>query len=285
MYPAMPKLPFSPGYDFVGEVDQCGAGVTSIQPGTRVVGIRPHFGATAEFICVDAAMVVAVPNGVSSRDAACLPLNYLTAHAMLHQDGKATSGQTVCVQSAAGGVGSALVQLAVRAGLKVYGVASDGKHQLVRELGATPLTRGAFATALRRHEPQGVDLLCDSVGPSGIDESLTLVKPGGTVVSYGFMGEGQRTGLARLLGLLRVVLWLPLVSRARRFRFFGNLPTRAVKQPAWFQATLTELLGQVRDGAFKPVIAGEFPLEQVGDAQALLESGKAVGKVLVRVAR
>lgn len=284
-YPATPKLPFSPGYDVVGIVDALGAGVEQFSVGQRLVGLCPHFGAATESLCLNASLLVPVPDGVDAREAVCLPLNYLTAHAMLFAVGGATAGQTMFVQSAAGGVGSALVQLGLRAGLKVYGAASASKHDVVRGLGATPIDRhdASLLEALLKLEPTGVDLAFDSAGGDTVGQSLQLVRSGGRVVSFGLMGDVDRGSLARALAAFRIFVWLPLVSRSRRFGFFGHLPDRAEKNPVWFRETLSGLLEDLRTNKLKPLISRTFPLEELGAAQAWLESGKAIGKVLVAV--
>jgi NADPH:quinone reductase-like Zn-dependent oxidoreductase len=189
------------------------------------------------------------------------------------------------VQSAAGGVGSALVQLGLAAGLRVYGATSEAKQVLVAALGATPLNRQAeVSNQLRALEPDGVDLAFDAAGSSSADASLALVKPGGRVIAFGFMADVARSKLGLLLAFLRLLFWLPLRSRSRRFRFVGHVVDRMVKNPKWYRATLGALLDQVRTGQLKPMIGAEFPLEDLGRAQALLESGHATGKVVIRVA-
>ena len=137
-YPFAPKIPFVPGYETVGEVDAIGAGVTGFELGQRVAALTVY-GGFAEFLVREAEHFLPVPSGVSDRDAAAVILNYVTAWQMIHRVAKVRSGQTALVTGAAGGVGTAALQLLRLAGAKTYGAASESKHDTLRSLGATPI--------------------------------------------------------------------------------------------------------------------------------------------------
>jgi NADPH2:quinone reductase len=136
--PGSPNLPFTLGEDVVGVVEELGEGVTSVEPGQTVAGY-PRGGGYTETICLPAAEVVPVPDGVDPAEAVCLVTNYLTAYMLLHPTAKVRSGERILVHGAAGGVGSALLELGKLAGLEVYGTASTYNHELVADLGATPI--------------------------------------------------------------------------------------------------------------------------------------------------
>jgi len=120
IHPETPTVPFTPGWDLVGVVDRLGDGVSGIRPG-QVVAALPISGAYAEFICLPQRELVPVPAGLDAGEAVSLILNYITAYQMLHRSAKVKPGQRVLIHGAAGGVGSALLQLGRVAGLEMYG--------------------------------------------------------------------------------------------------------------------------------------------------------------------
>src|SRR5271169_2904175 len=133
-----PKIPFVPGYEAAGVVEAIGADVTGFEVGQRVAALSVY-GAFAEVLVREAEHFVPIPDGVSDRDAAAVILNYGTAWQMIHRVAKVRATDTALVTGAAGGVGTAALQLLRLAGVKAYGAASAGKHATVRALGATPI--------------------------------------------------------------------------------------------------------------------------------------------------
>ena len=132
--PGTPKPPLTPGYDLVGRIDALGADVVGRTVGERV-GALVMIGAYAESVVVPTDSLLPIPASVDTLDAAATILNYTTAYQLLHRAAKVTRGQTILVHSAAGGVGTALLQLAKLAGIKAFGTASAGKLGLVRGAG------------------------------------------------------------------------------------------------------------------------------------------------------
>ena len=128
MYPNMPPLPFSPGYDVVGIVDKLGEGVSDFAPGDTVAALT-MIGGYSQYLCVAARELTRVPAGIDPAEAVSLVLNYVTAHQMIHRIAAIASGQTVLIHGAAGGVGTAALELGGLAGLKMYGTGS-GQHWL-----------------------------------------------------------------------------------------------------------------------------------------------------------
>jgi NADPH2:quinone reductase len=138
VHPETPRLPFTPGWDLVGVVDRLGNGVAGIEAG-QMVAAMPISGAYAEFICLRQRELVPVPPGLDAGEAVSLILNYITAYQMLHRSAKVRSGQRVLIHGAAGGVGSALLQLGGLAGLEMYGTCSARGASAVSELGGIPI--------------------------------------------------------------------------------------------------------------------------------------------------
>jgi len=120
IHPETPPVPFTPGWDLVGEVDRIGDRVAGIEPG-QVVAALPIHGAWAEFVCLPEKELVPVPPGLDAAEAVSLVLNYITAYQMLHRSAKVERGQRVLIHGAAGGVGTALLQLGRLAELEMYG--------------------------------------------------------------------------------------------------------------------------------------------------------------------
>src|SRR5262245_51525485 len=138
VHPETPRLPFTPGWDLVGVVDRLGGGVSGIEPG-QIVAALPITGAYAEFVCLPQRELVPVPAGLDAAEAVSLVLNYVTAYQMLHHSAKVRPGQRVLIHGAAGGVGSALLQLGRLAGLRMYGTCSPRGAPAVTDLGAVPI--------------------------------------------------------------------------------------------------------------------------------------------------
>jgi NADPH:quinone reductase-like Zn-dependent oxidoreductase len=138
VHPETPPVPFTPGWDLVGVVDRLGDGVSGIEPG-RLVAAMPIKGAYAEFVCLRHHELVPVPPGVDPAEAVSLVLNYITAYQMLHRSAKVRPGQRALIHGAAGGVGTALLQLGRLAGLEMYGTCSSRGAPAVSDLGAVPI--------------------------------------------------------------------------------------------------------------------------------------------------
>jgi len=138
VHPETPQVPFTPGWDLVGVVDRLGAGVSGIEPG-QIVAALPIHGAYAEFICLPQSELVPVPPGLDAAEAVSLVLNYVTAYQMLHRSAHVRPRQRALIHGAAGGVGSALLQLGRVAGLEMYGTCSLRGAPAVSDLGGIPI--------------------------------------------------------------------------------------------------------------------------------------------------
>src|SRR5215831_415463 len=134
VHPEARRPPFTPGWDVVGIVEALGEGVDAVQAGATVAAM-PIVGGYAEYICLPVAELVSVPPQLDPAEAVCLILNYVTAYQMLHRSAQAKPGETALIHSAAGGVGTALLQLAKLHGLRMFGTASAGKLGIVESFG------------------------------------------------------------------------------------------------------------------------------------------------------
>src|SRR6478735_9073165 len=188
-YRYAPKLPVVPGYEIAGTVDAIGPGVAGFTRGQRVAALTVY-GGFSEFLVREAEHFLPIPDAVTDVQAAGAILNHGTAWQMIHRVAKVSSGQTALVTGAAGGVGTAALQVLRLAGAKTYGAASAPKHETVRKLGAIPIDyrAGRLDRLTRELEPRGVDHVFDAVGGANIGPCIGAARPGGTVVGYGFMG-------------------------------------------------------------------------------------------------
>jgi synaptic vesicle membrane protein VAT-1 len=282
-YPGQPKFPFVPGYDLVGVVTEVGPAVSGVQVSDRVAAMT-RTGAWRTHVVVPAAHVVPVPASLDPGLAAAVVMNGVTAWQMVHDVARVRAGQTVLVHGAAGGVGTLLVRLAVRAGARVLGTASAAKHDMVRSLGATPIDyrSGSVPAAVRELAPSGVDAVFDHVGGRSLQDSYELLADRGILISYGSASTLRDEGhwLTPYFGTLRRFAGWQLArvlgrGRGRRVTFYY------VRRGPRFAAALTEVFALVERGELNPPIAQRLPLEQAADALRLLVDGKASGKIVL----
>lgn len=282
LYPGAPPPPFTPGYDVAGTVTAVGPGVAGMRPGQRVAALTVT-GGYSDYLDVAAERLVPLPETVDPAEAVSVVLNYLTAYQMLHRVYRQLApGRRVLVHAAAGGVGTALLQLGRLAGAELFGTASAGKHALLRAEGATPIDyRSEDVTArVRALAPGGVDLVLDAIGGPSLYRSYRLLRPGGMLISYGVTGTaaGARSILGLLPGILPTFLlrWLP----GRRVAWY-DIAAMVRRRPDWYRQDLEHLLGLLSAGSIRPVVAERLPLHEAARAHALLEGSSVSGKLVL----
>jgi len=276
-YRYAPKIPVVPGYEVAGAVDAIGAGVTGFQLGQRVAALTVY-GAFAEILVREAEHFLPIPDGVSDRDAAAVILNYVTAWQMIHRFAKVTPGGTALVTGAAGGVGTAALQLLRLAGMKTYGAASASKHGIVRSLGAIPIDyrAGSLDRLTRALEPEGVDCVFDAVGGANIGPCIGALRRGGTLVGFGFMGaSGTISTLAMFANI-----FLGARLRGRRGTFYG-ITMLYRKDPGPLREDLPKIFALLAEKKIDPLIYRTFPLLEAGRALELLAAGSVEGKIVL----
>lgn len=292
VHPETPVAPFTPGWDLVGELDRLGSGVSGVEAG-QMVAAMPISGAYAEFVCLPAHAVVPVPSGLDPAEAVSLVLNYITAYQMLHHSAKVRSGQRALIHGAAGGVGTALLQLGRLAGLEMYGTCSERGAAAVTELGATPIDYRSrdFVEEIRRLTGDGVDVVFDPIGGAHLWKSRKALRRGGRVVGYGLStslrgkgltasqpGRRQRFRGTAVFGLTIAGGWI-LPGRKRVVPY--SIQTLMRLKPALFRQDLVTLLDLLRQQKVRPIVARRFPLAEARQAHELLEKGGVVGKIVL----
>jgi NADPH2:quinone reductase len=279
-YNWMPPLPASPGTEMSGVVEKIGPGVKSLRPGQRVVVSardRPHRGGCyAEFNATPEISAYPLPDGADMDQAAALA-NYQVAYHLLYDCISFKPGQSVLIQGAAGGTGSALVDLARHAGLDIIGVCGGAtKVAFVKSLGvAQVIDRNAqnvgeaVAAATRG---KGVDIIMDFAAGPDFVKNFAMLAPYGTVVSY-----GQLTGRPKddVYAALRAQAAKNLALRVFSMHVYDHW-----REPQ--QAGMRWLIERLGRGEIKPRIYESLPLAEARRAHELFESGQVMGKLLLK---
>jgi NADPH2:quinone reductase len=291
VHPETPRVPYTPGWDLVGEVDLLGKGVSGFTAG-QIVAAMPIHGAYAEFVCLPQRELLPVPSGLDAAEAVSLVLNYTTAYQMLHRSARIKKGQRVLFHGAAGGVGTALLQLGRLAELEMYGTCSSRSAPAVRALGGVPIDykHQDFVEEIRRLTGEGVDAVFDPIGGPHLWHSRAALRAGGRVVGYGnttSLRDGlgsDRTGRRnRLHGIPIYALYIAggwVLPGRKRIVPYSIQTLKRVKQ-AWFREDLLSLLDLLQQQKIKPLIAQQFPLVEARTAQELLGKGGVIGKIVL----
>jgi NADPH:quinone reductase-like Zn-dependent oxidoreductase len=285
-YPRQPPLPFTPGMEAAGIIDAVGAGVSEEMVGKRVMAV-PIYGSHAEKFCLGAEYVMDLPDWASFAEGAAFPVMYLTAWYALHELGRARAGERVIVTAAAGGVGTAILQMARVANVRVMAVVgSPEKHELVRELGAELVASYETCVAQAKRSWGEADLVLDSVGGTLFRPLWNLLAMSGRYALYGFAEVGTEKGISYLRavrGLLAMGLISPysLVGTNRTLAGF-NLSVVPNTVPL-LRENAADLIKLWKEGSIRPILGESFPFERLADAHRLLSSRRSTGRVIVTV--
>jgi NADPH2:quinone reductase len=272
-YQFKPPLPFVPGAEFAGHVDAVGEGVRHLKVGDPVAAIGST-GGFATHACVDAARVLPLPPGFAIDDAAAFAFTYGTSHHALIDRAQLQAGETVLVLGAAGGVGSAAVQIAKAAGARVIaGASSDEKCALCRSLGADETlnyaTQNVRETLKALTGGKGPDVVYDPVGGELAEPAFRSIAWRGRYLVVGFAGGGIPAlpwNLALLKGASVVgVFWGDFVRR----------------EPQASAAALQQLAQWYAQGLVKPAIDQRLPMRELPAAYARMASRQVRGKLLL----
>jgi NADPH:quinone reductase-like Zn-dependent oxidoreductase len=280
LYPKTPPFPFAPGYDIVGDIDAVAPGVTQFSTGQRVAALT-MVGGYAQYTLVPAAHLVPVPDQLDPAEAVSLVLNYVTAYQMLHRFAKLRDGQRLLIHGAAGGVGTAALQLGKIAGLVMFGTASKPKHDLVSSLGATPIDYRSenFVKRIAQLAPGGVDCVLDPSGGKNWLSSYRCLRSGGTLACYGASSAVTEGKLSAGLGFSTLAL-LKLIPDGKR-AFWYNIKTLRDTHPHWFREDLSKLFDMLATRKIQPVIAARLPLREAARANEMLEKAQVSGKIVL----
>jgi NADPH2:quinone reductase len=271
------KLPFTPGYELVGEV----VDHEELGPGTLVAAALPKMGAYADYVVLPSWLLVPLPDGLDPAIAATVPLDYLTALSILETHAQVTSGDTVLIHGASGGVGQALSRLGRRIGLRMYGTASAaGSEERLARHGVSFIDyrHQDFASVIAEREPEGISAVFDHIGGANIRKGYRLLAHGGVFVSYAFAGRPGHMVADTVRGALRVNLLNLLPGRRTAVCM---LPKEIKSNRDWYRHSLRRLLEQVHAGELEVTPGATFPLTKAADVHRALERHEINGKVVL----
>jgi NADPH:quinone reductase-like Zn-dependent oxidoreductase len=288
LYRAAPPPPFCPGFEVAGQVAAVGDGVQGFTMGQRVLA-GTRFGGYTTYINVPARWARPLPADWSFAEGAAFSTVFLTAYHGLVQVGRLRAGETVVVQSAAGGVGTAACQLAKALGARVIGtVGSEPKRAAALAAGAEQVVVDRdyrVWPAIRRLCPAGVDLIFDAVGGRGLRNGYDSLALSGRLVVYGFaelMPRGGRRNWPLLLWRrLRIPRFSPFDMTGANRTVAGFNLVYLHKKESVLQEALTQLEALAEAGKVRPVVGATFPFEEVAQAHILLQSRRSSGKVVL----
>jgi NADPH:quinone reductase-like Zn-dependent oxidoreductase len=271
--PWLADLPFTPGYSILGTVEATGERVTAVAAGDRVVSLT-NFGGHAEYITLPEEKLVHVPETLDPAEAVTLILNYLVAYQILHRVAKVKEGDKVLIIGASGGCGTAFLDLCRLAGLEVYGLASAAKHDIVRKYGGTPIDYRTqdFVNVLCTAEPGGIDYVFNGMAEDYVGHAVSVLRRGGAMVQYG--APQTKPGFYKFVALF---LYHNLLPDGKRIKGYGTHRLGV----DLFAEDWTALFKLLETGRIEPVIAARFPLEEIVEANELLESGQVTGNIVI----
>ncbi len=287
-YPRVPEPPFIPGIELSGVIERIGIGVRGLRKGDRVCAVRKHE-AYAEYVRVPAAQTMQLPKNMSFEEAAAFPVTYLTAYHGLVTLAHIVSGEKLLLHAAAGGVGTAAIQLAKHFGAEVYATASSSeKLDVARREGADHLINYRtedFSKVIRLDTGgYGVDVVLDSVGGRVFRNGWKLLAPMGRYVLFGFAavtGE-RRVQKVRAVRELASIPWIfPPSLVTKNVSLTGFNLFFLMHKIEYLRSALQEMLKLYQKRVLRPVIGAKYPFERIAEAQAFLQSRKSVGKVVV----
>ncbi|WP_345239195.1 quinone oxidoreductase [Pontibacillus salipaludis] len=266
-------LPFIPGAEVAGVVEEIGEGVSNVQKGDRVVTLIEK-GGYAEYAVANAQTLIPIPEGVTPETAVALPLQGLTAYHILKTMGRLEEGETVLVHAAAGGVGSLAVQLAKTFGAgKVIATAStEEKLELAKSLGADAIVNYTEDNwrekVIEANDGKGVDVALEMAGGEIFHETVKCMRSFGRVVVYG-VASGNPAQM------------YPSGLMNRNLSVVGFFLPQIMKKPKLFSSSLQELLALVQKDELKLTIGGVYPLAEAANVHELLQSRKTKGKLVL----
>jgi len=287
LYPDAPKKPCVMGYEVSGVVESVGAGVDQGLLGKAVVALT-RFNGQSELVVVKAAQIFEKPESLSFEQAAALPVNYLTAYALLAVMGSLQPGEAVLIHNAGGGVGLAALDIAKRLSATTYGTASPGKHDVLRQRGLDhPIdyrNQDWLAELKKLTNNRGVELVIDPLGGGHWRKSYEALRATGRLGMFG-ISSASADGIKGKLGMLKAVWQTPwfhpfgLLNKNKGV--FGLNLGHMWDEPEKVAGWMKVILDGVREGWIRPHVDRSFPFGQVGAAHSYMEARKNIGKIVL----
>ena len=287
MYGGAPDIPYVPGYEVAGTVDQVGQGVTDLKEGDEVLAVT-RFGGYTDVVCVPHRQVVPRLEWMSAEDGAALPVNYLTAYAALLVMGSLRPENRVLIHSAAGGVGLAALDICRIVGAETIGTASPHKHDFLREHGLDHAVdyrnRDYEQAVLELTAGQGVHLVLDPLGGKHWRKNYRLLHPTGRVVHFGgssLAPEKTRSLLTILRELITLPIYTPITLINANKGVLGLNLNHLWDQVEMQREWLAQIFEWYDEALFRPHVDRTFSFAQAAAAHHYIQDRKNIGKVLL----
>ena len=275
LYPDAPKLPAVVGYEVAGTTED----------GSRVIAMT-KFGGYADKVCVPATQLFPIPAKLSFVEAAAIPVQWLTAWHMLVELGSLRAGHKVLVHAAAGGVGTAALQICKRVGAEVIGTASPGKHERLRQMGIThAIGYDNFdEQVMKLTNGRGVDLALDAVGGESFRRSYKALAPSGRLMMFG--ASGMVAGTKRRIGpALKTIAGMrpfwPMQLLQQNKGVHGINMGHLWGEVELLGRELRQVLAGVEAGDFMPIVDAQVPFAEARKAHERLQDRQNFGKVVL----
>jgi NADPH:quinone reductase-like Zn-dependent oxidoreductase len=284
LYEDAPPLPAVVGYEVAGTVLELGSGVSEadVPVGSRVMA-GTRFGGYAEEVAVGAGDVIPLADALSFEQGAAIPVNYSTAWAGLLGFGSLRAGERVLIQAAAGGVGIAATQIAVKAGAEVWGTASPGKHDAIRAQGvahALDYTKDGWES-----DVPPIDLIMDAIGGESFRRSYDLLRPGGRLVAFGASSvlPGEKRNLLKAgPQALRMMRGFDIIKQMGESKaVIGLNMLRLWDDRGSLEPWITPLQSMLADGTLQPVVSDVVPFDRAAEAHRIIAERRNIGKVVL----
>jgi synaptic vesicle membrane protein VAT-1 len=287
LYPDSPPKPCVMGYEVSGVIEEVGEGINPSFVGKSVAAMT-RFGGQSDMVVVKATQVFDKPAKLTFEQAAAIPVNYLTAYALLVVMGSLHEGESLLIHNAGGGVGLAALDIAKKIGAVTYGTASPSKHKFLAERGLDHAIdyRGQDWQPVLKEltNGRGVDLIIDPIGGSHWKKSFASLRHTGRLGMFG-VSTASGNGFAGKLKMLKAVIqtpWfhaLPLLNRNRGV--FGLNLGHMWHEPEKVAIWMRDILRGVEEGWVQPYVDQAFSFADVGKAHQYLEARKNIGKVVL----
>ena len=286
IYPDAPKPPFTLGFEISGTIQKLGRDISGFKRGDRVLGLSKK-GGYCSYCCLTPDFIFKLPDSVSFEDAAAIPVTYLTAYFTIIHPGALRAGEDILIHGAAGGVGTAAIQLSkIRKAGKIFGTASDSKHEFLKENAVIPISYSEnFVDSIKKQtDGKGVQIALDPVGGKNLMQSYKSLSSGGRVFTYGISSMAQNK-TKNLFQMAKVWLTYPKFDPLKMIGsnkgvhgfYLGSFNDRPALECAY-----QDLMKWTTEGKINPIIGKIFKLEEAAEAHHFIQDRKNIGKVLLK---
>ena len=289
LYKDAPPLPAILGYDIVGHIEQCGADVKHLKIGDRITALT-SFGGYAQYAVAEQEVTQKIPETFSPGVAVALATQYCTAYFLSYNIANIQENDHVLIHAAAGGVGTALIQMALDKNCIIFGTCSSSKKiEYLKKIGVQyPINyiekdfETEIVTILGE---KGLDAIFDPIGGISVKKGFRLLGAGGRIITFGVSSMNQAKNIfGKIKVILQFGLYHPIFQFLMKSRgMMGiNMLSIAKENPAKIGIAMKEVIKLTEKGILKPYVGAEFTIDKLAEAHSFLESRKSIGKIVVK---